>query len=200
MLQKNGKGVGQTTTDIPFCHFVLFFSFFFLFFFFFFFFPAHRILQNSLGGNSRTLMIACVSPSDSNFIETLSTLNYANRARNIKNKVVINRDLEAMEASQLRKQIQILRQQLLIATSAASPTSSSPSPQVQEADAQKIADLEAEVKVLNFNSSQQQQRVSGLQEELLESQILIAQLRDLVPEDKRELFAASFLLLCFSLF
>ncbi|PKY45977.1 kinesin-domain-containing protein, partial [Rhizophagus irregularis] len=49
-----------------------------------------RLLQDSLGGNSQTLMLACVSPSDSNFMETLNTLKYANRARNIKNKVSIN--------------------------------------------------------------------------------------------------------------
>ena len=47
--------------------------------------------QDSLGGNSRTLMIACISPADSNFEETLNTLKYANRARNIKNKPLINR-------------------------------------------------------------------------------------------------------------
>ena len=46
-----------------------------------------RLLQDSLGGNSRTLMIACVSPTDRDFMETLNTLKYANRARNIKNKV-----------------------------------------------------------------------------------------------------------------
>jgi len=40
-----------------------------------------RILQDSLGGNSRTSMIACVSPAESNFDETLNTLKYANRAR-----------------------------------------------------------------------------------------------------------------------
>ena len=51
-----------------------------------------RILQDSLGGNSRTYMIACVSPADSNFEETLGTMKYASRARNIKNKPVINRD------------------------------------------------------------------------------------------------------------
>ncbi|PKY45981.1 kif21a protein, partial [Rhizophagus irregularis] len=39
-----------------------------------------RLLQDSLGGNSQTLMLACVSPSDSNFMETLNTLKYANRA------------------------------------------------------------------------------------------------------------------------
>ncbi|KAI8593953.1 P-loop containing nucleoside triphosphate hydrolase protein, partial [Geranomyces variabilis] len=51
-----------------------------------------RMLQDSLGGNSQTLMLACVSPSDTNYAETLNTLNYANRARNIKNKVVINQE------------------------------------------------------------------------------------------------------------
>ncbi|EKX47715.1 hypothetical protein GUITHDRAFT_157562 [Guillardia theta CCMP2712] len=51
-----------------------------------------RMLQDSLGGNSRTLMIACVSPVDSNSEESLNTLKYANRARNIKNTPIINRD------------------------------------------------------------------------------------------------------------
>ncbi|RKP27546.1 P-loop containing nucleoside triphosphate hydrolase protein, partial [Syncephalis pseudoplumigaleata] len=44
-----------------------------------------RLLQDSLGGNSQTLMIACVSPAGSNMAETINTLKYANRARNIKN-------------------------------------------------------------------------------------------------------------------
>ena len=46
-----------------------------------------RLLQDSLGGNSQTLMVACVSPADRDFMETLNTLKYANRAKNIKNKV-----------------------------------------------------------------------------------------------------------------
>jgi hypothetical protein len=45
--------------------------------------------QDSLGGNSRTVMIACVSPADSNAEETLNTLKYANRARNIQNKPTV---------------------------------------------------------------------------------------------------------------
>lgn len=56
-----------------------------------------RLLQDSLGGNSQTLMIACISPADSNFGETLNTLNYASRARNIKNRVMVNQDYQAME-------------------------------------------------------------------------------------------------------
>ncbi|GAA5822763.1 hypothetical protein JCM11251_004368 [Rhodosporidiobolus azoricus] len=49
-----------------------------------------RLLQDSLGGNSYTMMIACVSPTEYNLHETLSTLKYANRARNIKNRAEIN--------------------------------------------------------------------------------------------------------------
>jgi kinesin family protein 4/21/27 len=50
-----------------------------------------RLLQNALGGNSKTLFIACVSPAASNTDETLSTLRYANAAKNIQNKAVVNR-------------------------------------------------------------------------------------------------------------
>merc|ERR1712032_522685 len=43
-----------------------------------------RLLQDSLGGNTKTLMIACVSPADNNYYETISTLRYASRAKGIK--------------------------------------------------------------------------------------------------------------------
>lgn len=46
-----------------------------------------RLLQDSLGGNAATLMIACVSPAEYNLSETTNTLQYASRARHIKNKV-----------------------------------------------------------------------------------------------------------------
>ncbi len=49
-----------------------------------------RFLQDSLGGNSLTTILACISPADINLHETLSTLEYASRARNIQNKVVAN--------------------------------------------------------------------------------------------------------------
>lgn len=71
-----------------------------------------RLLQDSLGGNSRTLMIACISPSDRDFIETLGTLRYANRAKNIRNKVVANQDKSSQTISLLRKQIEQLELEL----------------------------------------------------------------------------------------
>ncbi|RKP18003.1 hypothetical protein ROZALSC1DRAFT_30250, partial [Rozella allomycis CSF55] len=51
-----------------------------------------RLLQDSLGGNSKTLMIATLSPASYNYDETLSTLRYASRAKNIKNKPKVNED------------------------------------------------------------------------------------------------------------
>lgn len=51
-----------------------------------------RLLQDSLGGNTKTVMIANCSPADYNFDETLSTLRYASRAKFIKNKPIINED------------------------------------------------------------------------------------------------------------
>uniref|UniRef100_A0A8C0ZCV3 Kinesin family member 4A n=1 Tax=Cyanistes caeruleus TaxID=156563 RepID=A0A8C0ZCV3_CYACU len=72
-----------------------------------------RLLQDSLGGNSHTLMIACVSPADSNLEETLNTLRYADRARKIKNKPIVNVDPQAAELHQLKQQVQQLQVLLL---------------------------------------------------------------------------------------
>ena len=49
-----------------------------------------RILQNALGGNSKTLMICALSPASNNYDETLSTLRYADQAKKIKNCAVVN--------------------------------------------------------------------------------------------------------------
>ncbi|KAJ4887807.1 P-loop containing nucleoside triphosphate hydrolases superfamily protein [Raphanus sativus] len=72
-----------------------------------------RLLQDSLGGNSKTVMIACVSPADTNAEETLNTLKYANRARNIQNKAVINRDPGAAQMQKMRSQIEQLQTELM---------------------------------------------------------------------------------------
>lgn len=51
-----------------------------------------RLLQDSLGGNAKTIMLATVSPAFSNYDETVSTLKYASRAKYITNVPIINRD------------------------------------------------------------------------------------------------------------
>lgn len=72
-----------------------------------------RLLQDSLGGNSRTLMIACLSPGANNYHETLSTLRYANRAKNIKNRPRINEDPKDALIRQYQKEIKMLRHILM---------------------------------------------------------------------------------------
>lgn len=62
---------------------------------------------------SRTVMIACISPSDQDFMETLNTLKYANRARNIKNKVMVNQDKASQQISALRTEIARLQMELM---------------------------------------------------------------------------------------
>lgn len=65
-----------------------------------------RILQESLGGNSRTSLIVNCSPSSFNDSETLSTLRFGVRAKNIRNKAKINTELSPLELRQLLKKSQ----------------------------------------------------------------------------------------------
>ena len=83
-----------------------------------------RLLQDSLGGNSHTLMIACVSPADSNMEESLNTLRYADRARKIKNKPIVNIDPQAAEVANLRQQVIELKAHILQLTGGAGYTPS----------------------------------------------------------------------------
>ncbi|XP_068724675.1 osmotic avoidance abnormal protein 3-like [Montipora capricornis] len=72
-----------------------------------------RLLQDSLGGNTKTLMVACLSPADNNYDETLSTLRYANRAKNIKNKPKINEDPKDALLREYQEEIQKLKAMLM---------------------------------------------------------------------------------------
>ena len=74
-----------------------------------------RLLQDSLGGNTKTVMIANVGPADYNMDETLSTLRYASRAKHIQNKPRINEDPKDAMLREFQEEIQRLRQQLEMA-------------------------------------------------------------------------------------
>ena len=71
-----------------------------------------RLLQDSLGGNSKTVMVANVGPADYNYDETVSTLRYATRAKSIKNHAIINEDPKDALLRQMQKQIEDLKKQL----------------------------------------------------------------------------------------
>ncbi|RXN10568.1 kinesin KIF16B isoform X5 [Labeo rohita] len=67
------------------------------------------LLKDSLGGNSKTIMIATISPADVNYSETLNTLRYASRAKNILNKPTVNEDSSVKIIRELRAEIARLK-------------------------------------------------------------------------------------------
>ncbi|BFZ03932.1 hypothetical protein BsWGS_06970 [Bradybaena similaris] len=71
-----------------------------------------RLLQDSLGGNAKTVMVANIGPASYNYDETLTTLRYANRAKNIKNKPVINEDPKDALLREFQEEIMRLKAQL----------------------------------------------------------------------------------------
>uniref|UniRef100_A0A3P9K6L1 Kinesin family member 13Bb n=1 Tax=Oryzias latipes TaxID=8090 RepID=A0A3P9K6L1_ORYLA len=79
------------------------------------------LLKDSLGGNSRTAMVATISPAADNYDETLSTLRYADRAKNIINHAVVNEDPNARIIRELREEVEKLREQLTVAESMKAP-------------------------------------------------------------------------------
>ncbi|XP_023619400.1 kinesin-like protein KIF27 isoform X2 [Myotis lucifugus] len=71
-----------------------------------------RLLKDSLGGTAKTVMITCVSPSSFNFDESLNSLKYANRARNIRNKPTLNFSPESDRMDEMEFEIKLLREAL----------------------------------------------------------------------------------------
>ena len=86
-----------------------------------------RLLQDSLGGNAHTLMIACISSTEGNAGETLNTLQYAQRARNIRNKVERNQVEPGWDnVAYLQSQVLSLRHELGLVHSSRELVASSP--------------------------------------------------------------------------
>ncbi|KAJ8308445.1 hypothetical protein KUTeg_013319 [Tegillarca granosa] len=96
------------------------------------------LLKDSLGGNSRTIMVATISPADVNYGETLSTLRYANRAKNIINRPTVNEDPNVKVIRELREEIERLKTML------GGNIDNISTPKVQE----KLHENEARIKVL----------------------------------------------------
>eukprot|EP01062_Namystynia_karyoxenos_P044083 TRINITY_DN32352_c1_g1_i1.p1 TRINITY_DN32352_c1_g1~~TRINITY_DN32352_c1_g1_i1.p1 ORF type:complete len:1045 (+),score=262.64 TRINITY_DN32352_c1_g1_i1:88-3222(+) len=70
------------------------------------------ILSESLGGNSRTVMLATVSPAESNREDTLNTLKYAHKAKDIVNTVYVNEQKTSVVLSAMQKELELLRSRL----------------------------------------------------------------------------------------
>ncbi|KAK7505448.1 hypothetical protein BaRGS_00003193, partial [Batillaria attramentaria] len=114
------------------------------------------LLKDSLGGNAKTIMIATISPADINYGETLSTLRYANRAKNIINRPTVNEDPNVRLIRELREEIARLKSLL------GGSLDNISSPKVQE----KLHENEARIKVLTEEwADKWRESASILQEE-----------------------------------
>ncbi|TMW66411.1 hypothetical protein Poli38472_004176 [Pythium oligandrum] len=82
-----------------------------------------HLLKDSLGGNSKTIMIAALSPASVNYSETLSTLRYADRAKQIKNQAIVNEDPNQMLIRQLKEELEALRKAMMENTEPSRPQS-----------------------------------------------------------------------------
>ncbi|XP_035672863.1 kinesin-like protein KIF16B [Branchiostoma floridae] len=102
------------------------------------------LLKDSLGGNSKTIMIATISPAAVNYGETLSTLRYANRAKNIINKPTINEDANVKLIRELQAEIGRLKSLLGGDAGVSSMSPFGP----HEAELRKLQQNEAQVKEL----------------------------------------------------
>lgn len=91
-----------------------------------------RLLQDSLGGNTKTVMLANVGPADYNFEETMSTLRYANRAKNITNKPKINEDPKDAVIRKYQEEIESLKRELTRSSQLGVPSTTGTDPAVTE--------------------------------------------------------------------
>ena len=132
-----------------------------------------RILQDSLGGNTKTVMCANAGPADYNYDESLSTLRYANRAKNIKNRPVINQDPKDAMLREYQDEITRLKERLSQMPSASNTTP--PTSAVSDADRETILkecrtkaskETEETIAKLKMNHDQTAEERAALQKKL----------------------------------
>jgi len=111
-----------------------------------------RILQDSLGGNTKTVMCANAGPADYNYDESLSTLRYANRAKNIKNRPVVNEDPKDAMLRLYQEEIASLKERLASMPAAATPPTTSTS--------RKTSDELEKLKSANHQTSEEREQLA----------------------------------------
>ncbi|GAB5033314.1 kinesin-like protein kif15 [Nannochloropsis oceanica] len=131
------------------------------------------LLRDSLGGNAKTFLVACTSPNDENFAETLSTLKFAQRAKMIKNKAIVNENTSGTVEA-LQKQLRTLRQELLTARAVMSSTGTSLPPSLQSFSSEDSSPSVAYAAAVR--------RTEKLLQEALERSLYMEQARDLAEK------------------
>ncbi|EAN84692.1 putative kinesin-like protein [Trypanosoma cruzi] len=111
------------------------------------------LLKDSLGGNSKTFMIATVSPSGMNYEETLSTLRYASRARDIVNVTKVNENPRALRIRELEEQMEQMRKD------------------IQGKDPAYVAELEEQLRLLEAETQKRAADLQALEREREKNEI-----------------------------
>ncbi|KAF8279209.1 kinesin-like protein [Trypanosoma cruzi] len=111
------------------------------------------LLKDSLGGNSKTFMIATVSPSGMNYEETLSTLRYASRARDIVNVTKVNENPRALRIRELEEQMEQMRKD------------------IQGKDPAYVAELEEKLRLLEAETQKRAADLQALEREREKNEI-----------------------------
>ncbi|KPM04889.1 kinesin-like protein KIF3C-like protein [Sarcoptes scabiei] len=172
-----------------------------------------RLLQDSLGGNSHTVMLANIGPSAYNYEETLITVRYANRAKNIKNKPHINENPKdallkefQIEIQRLRKQLEEKRMRKFL-KSGTIRSDQSVNNQTESIDTETVKKLQAKINameskmlvggkdILDHTNEQQQhlqQRIAELREQKNRERLMLQQLEehDDATQEVRETFSS----------
>eukprot|EP00051_Salpingoeca_urceolata_P017722 m.244115 g.244115 ORF g.244115 m.244115 type:complete len:729 (+) comp19032_c2_seq1:344-2530(+) len=130
------------------------------------------LLKDSLGGNSRTVMVATISPADGSFEESMSTLRYADRAKQIVTHAKVNEDPNARLIRELREELELLRAQVAQGGAAGDQD------QTNDAElAQLRSTLEETEGFINELSESWEEKLAATQRVLLEKQSLLEQLQ-----------------------
>ncbi|XP_075825557.1 kinesin-like protein KIF27 [Microtus pennsylvanicus] len=136
-----------------------------------------RLLKDSLGGSAKTVMITCVSPSSSDFDESLNSLKYANRARNIRNKPTLNFSPESDRMDEMEFEIKLLREALQSHQASISQTSQTPSEGIP--DQNRLHSLEGQV-------TQLQEECLGYQDCIEQAFAFLVDLKDAVRLNQKQ--------------
>lgn len=136
------------------------------------------LLKDSLGGNTKTIMIANVSPAEFNYEETLSTLRYATTAKKIQNKPKINEDPKDTMLRQYQEQIELLKKQLLSFNEQGGSTTSA-------VPLRNIMDEETLKKMIEKNDFEKQRLVREMQEKSENEKEALALEKQKVEEETR---------------
>lgn len=145
-----------------------------------------RLLQDSLGGNTKTLMISNVGPADYNYDETLNTLRYASRAKNIKNQPKINEDPKDALLREYQEEISKLKEQLQLLNQGVDPTELLRKKGVMGNVVEKIVHIEDKEKMKEFEDKLQKEK-EEIKRKAEEEKIKIQSQANMEDEEKKKL-------------